>query len=376
MLTGAGLLLRSLWHLQGEGTGFDARQVLTAKVSISAREYNDARAAAFFEQLTTRLRAAPGVTAVGASGWLPVVDAGGLWGFRPEGGIFPEGRWPSAVPQQVTPGYFAAVGLPLIQGRDILPTDRDGTPYVAVVSRKFAEQSWPSANPIGKRFRLGPDSIYLTVVGIVGDIRSRGFGDTPEPTMYFPHAQAAKSAYVAPRAMAILLRSGGDPLTYAATIRNAVRALDPTAPVSEVRSLERVIATSIENRKFSTALLTGFAALALLLAGIGTYGVISYSVSQRTYEIGVRMALGAERERVIALVMWEGMRMAGLGLIIGLAGSIAMSRLIRSMLVGVTAFDAPTFAAVALLLGLVAIAASSIPARRASGVSPVEALRG
>jgi putative ABC transport system permease protein len=379
MLSGAGMLLRSLWHLQDAGLGFDPRGVLTAKVSISAREYDDARSAIFYEQLITRLSAIPGVRAAGAAGWLPVVDAGGLWGYQPEGGNYPEGRWPSAVPQQITPGYFKAMGMHIVAGRDVSANDRENGLYVAVVSQKFAAQSWPGEDALGKRFQLGGSGsdapAKITVVGIVDDLRARGFGDVPEPTMYFPYAQTAKAEYYMPRPMALFVRVDGDPLTYTAAMRKEVHALDRTAPVAEIRSLEQVAGLSIALRRFNTTLLAAFAALALVLTGIGTYGVISYGVSQRRFEIGVRMALGAEGHAVMRLVMSEGLRLAAIGLVIGLFASIAVGRAIRAMLVGVAAVDVPSLVLPALLLVIVAAVASLLPALRALRVNPLEALR-
>jgi putative ABC transport system permease protein len=376
MLSGSGMLLRSLLHLQRAGMGFEPTGVLTARIAILQRAYDDARSAQFYGQLLERIRAIPDVMAVGAAGWLPVVDAGGLWGYRPEGGIYPDGRWPSAVPQQVTPGYFAAIGLPLLSGRDISEADRNGASLTAVVSRRFADQSWPGVDPLGKRFRLGGDTPLVTIVGVVGDFRSRGFGDEPEPTMYFPYAQSGVSAYVMPRNMVLVIRTAGDPSRLAPTVRGIVRSLDATVPVSEVRTLEAVVETSVANRRFSTALVLGFAALALILAGIGTYGVIAYGVTQRTFEIGVRQALGAERGAVLGLVMREGLALCASGLVIGLAGSIATGRLIRALLVGVSTFDWVTLGVVCLLLAVVSVLACLIPARRAMAVSPTEALRG
>ena len=375
MLSGAGLLLRSLAHLRANDLGFTPGGVLTAKVSIP-QDVDEARTTAFYARLVERLRAIPGVRAAGAAGWLPVVDAGGLWGFQPESGNYPDGQWPSAVPQQITPGYLAAAGQPLRDGRDVLPTDGPDAPLVALVSESFAKLAWPGRRAVGRRFRLGGDSPYTTVVGVVADIRAGGFTGTPEPAMYFPHAQAMHNAYFLPRAMAVLLRTTGDPARLAPAVRAAVRALEPSAPVSEVRTLEAVVATSVASRRFSTSLLAAFAALALLLAGIGTYGVISYGVSQRAFELGVRMALGAERGTVLRLVVIEGLRMCAVGLAVGLAGSVLVARAIRAMLVGVSPVDLPTLGGVCVVLLGVAVLASLVPARRAMGVDPTAALRG
>ncbi len=373
-LAGAGMLLRSLWHLQNSDLGFDPRGTLTAKVALSAREYNDTRSALFFDQLLERLRQLPGVRAAGASAWLPVVDAGGLWGVQQEGKPASV-QWPMAVPQHVTTGYFRAMGIPIVAGRDFTGSDRIGSPFVAIVSKSFAERLWPGENAIGRRFQLGGPSPLMTVVGIAGDFRSRSFTDMPEPTMYFPYAQAAKSAYYAPLAMAILLRVDGDPLAMERALRDAVRSIDRTVPVSDVRTLEAIVGTSVSTRRFNTALLAGFALLALALAGIGTYGVISYGVSQRSHEIGVRMALGAESRSVLLLVMSEGVQLCGLGFAAGLVASVVVGRAIRALLVGVPPIDGPTLAATALALAIVAMFATAVPARRALGVNPSETLR-
>ena len=375
MLSGAGMLLRSLAHLRANDLGFDPHGVLTAKVSVR-QSLDDARTVDFYTRLVDRLRHVPGVRAVGAVRWLLVAEGGGLWGYRPEGGEYPDGRWPLAVPQDVTPGFLTAAGLPLREGRDVAETDVADAPLVAVVSERFARAAWPNARAVGRRFRLGGDTPFVTVVGVVGDVRAHGFADTPEPTMYFPHAQSAKSAYVVPRAMALLLRTSGDPTRLANAVRATVRELDPTVPVSEVRTLDDVVATSVASRRFSTTLLAAFAALALLLAGVGTYGVISDGVSQRAFELGVRMALGAERRAVLRLVLWEGLRMCAAGLAAGLLGAVLVARAIRAMLVDVSPVDPPTLLGVCAALLAVAVLASLVPARRAMRVDPTAALRG
>jgi putative ABC transport system permease protein len=374
-LAGAGMLVRSLWNLQNNDLGFDPRNVLTAKIALWQRAYDDRRTDAFFAQTLARLRAAPGVRSAGAIGWLPVVDAGGLWGFEAEGKPFPPGRGPSAVPQQATPGALGALGLPLVQGRDFTDADRDGALPVAIVSERFAQSIWPGENVLGKRFKVLGPAPMLTIIGVVRDIRARGFADTPEPTMYFPFAQSSKSSFFMPRNMTVLVRASVDPATLGPAVRDIVRALDKTAPVSEIRTLEQVVGTSVSNRRFNTALLAGFAALALLLAGIGTYGVISYGVTQRSFEIGVRMALGAADRSVVALVMSEGIRLAVVGLITGLALSVVVARTIRAMLVGVAAVDVPSLLITTLLLIVVAATATLLPARRALRVSPLDVMR-
>jgi len=374
-LAGAGMLVRSLWHLQSNDLGFDPKDVLTAKVALSAREYSEQRTTVFFTEMLRKLKSLPTVTSVGAIAWLPVVDAGGLWGFEAEGKSYPPGGLPAAVPQYVTPGALQAIGLKLVAGRDFTDDDRVGALPVAIVSEAFAKLTWPGEQALGKRFHLAGPAPLLTVVGIVRDIRSRGFGDTPEPTMYFAIAQSAKNAFVMPRNMALVVRTNGDAWTIAPALRATVRSLDKTVPVSEIRTLEQIVGTSISNRRFNTALLAGFALLSLVLSGIGTYGVISYGVSQRSFEIGVRLALGAGDRSVVALVMSEGLRLAAFGLGLGLAASMAVARAIRAMLVDVSAIDLPSLGLTVTLLVLVALAATLAPAVRALRVNPLDVIR-
>ncbi|MEX2285258.1 MAG: ABC transporter permease [Gemmatimonadota bacterium] len=377
MLSGAGMLLRSLLNLQRADLGFDSRSALTVKVSPLQSSYDEAKSIVFYDQLLERVRAIPGVQYAGAAGWLPVTGAGGLWGVLAEGQSYERMvQGPTGVPQQVTPGYFDAIGIRLVSGRDFSDQDRETGPYVGIVSQAMAEQLWPNANPLGKRFRLGGAETYMTVVGVVNDIRSRGFTDTPEPTMYFPYPQTARSAYVMPRSLSLIIRTSGDPLLIASQVRSIVRSLDPAVPVSDIRTLEQVVGTSVANRRFSTGLIAAFAGLALVLAGIGIFGVISYGVSERRFEIGVRMALGAERGKALALVVGDSLRMALLGIALGLFGAAATARVIRSMLVGVSTVDMPTLLAVSGLLIVVVIVATILPALRAMSVDPTDALRG
>jgi putative ABC transport system permease protein len=376
LLAGAGMLLRSLLHLQSAALGFEPRSVLTAKVSLTPGRYDDTQAIAFFTQVLERVRALPGVRAAGAAGWLPVVDAGGLWGVLAEGQSYDSlAQGPTAAPQQVTPGYFSTMGIHLLRGRDFTEHDHATGPYVAVVSEAMARALWPDADALGKRFRLGGGNTYMTVIGIAGDIRARGYADTPEPTMYFPFSQTATTAYFMPRSMTLVVRSAVPPLSLSTSVRNAVRSLDATVPVSDMRTLEQVVGTAVASRRFSTTLIALFALLALLLAGMGIFGVVAHGVLERTYEIGVRIALGAERANVLALVVADSTRMAAAGMLLGLLGAAAVARTIRSLLVDVPLLDVRTLLGACAALGVVVFVATVLPARRAAAVDPTKTLR-
>lgn len=377
LLSGAGLLVRSLVNLQGADLGFEPAGALTLRVSPSGPQYTDARTALFYTQLLERVRAIPGVRSAGAARWLPVVDAGGLWDVWIEGVTVRTERTPAAVPQDVTPGFLSAAGMRLIAGRDFTAHDHADAPLVAIVSRGFARAMWKDDHVLGRRFRLGArDSAWMSVVGVVDDIRARGHADTPEPTFYMPHAQTVRSSYYVSRSMALVVRTTGDPMGIVAAVRRVIAELDPAAPVSGVRTLEHIAGSAIANRRFSTALITGFAALALLLAGVGIFGVVSYSVSERTFELGVRMALGADRSRVMGLVVRDAALLAVTGVVIGFAGSAALGSGMRSLLVDVPRVDVATMSVVALVLMGVALIATLLPARRAASLQPTDVLRG
>jgi putative ABC transport system permease protein len=378
MLTGSGLMLRSLWSLQATDMGFDQVNALTARISLPSQSYKPAQRVRFYDDLVTRLRAAPGVKHAAMMYWTPVVDGEDGWSIMIDGRVIKNiGDSPTATPEQVTPGYFAAMGIPLVSGRLFEERDRMGTPYVCVVNETMAKQLWPGENAVGHTIKMF-DSVapWVTVVGVVRDIRQTGAQGKVPLTMFFPYAQAESSAYYTPASMTVLLRTSGDPVALAGSVRQAVHELDATVPVSDVRTLDDAVGSAFAGRRFSTLLLAGFALLALALTGIGIYGVISYGVSQRTYEIGLRMAMGAGAGAVLRLVISEGVRLAVIGLAIGLAGGVALSLIARSLLVGVAAFDAPTMLTVSGVLLAVAALASFVPARRAVGVSPTEALRG
>jgi putative ABC transport system permease protein len=376
LLTGAGMLVRSLIHLEETDMGLRPHGALTAKVSLTSSAYNDEQSIRYFGDLLTRVRAIPGVRVAGASRWLPVVDVGGLWDVVIEGKRFPPAQTPTVEPQEITPGWIAAMGMTILRGRDFTDADRLGAPLVGIISETMAKRYWPDADAVGRRFRLGGrDSMWVTVVGIVRDMQARGPGETQEPSMYLPYLQVKQSGYFVSRSMSLVIRTDGDPPAIVNPVRAAVADIDRRVPVSAVRTLESVVATATANRKFSTTLLAAFSLLAVLLAAVGIYGVMSYSVSERTFEIGVRMALGAERSRVLGLILGGGVRLAVIGIAIGLLGAAAMTRSIQSLLVGVPTIDFRTMASVAVGLCAVAALAAYLPARRATRVAPSEALR-
>jgi putative ABC transport system permease protein len=384
LLTGAGLMMRSMWKLQSIDLGIRPERVLTMRVSFPEPRPtpNDPDGPSrtivqFYRDLTERVQALPGVRSVGVVGDLPIGDGNSMWSILVDGAPQVEvAQAPSAMPQQVTPGYFRTLGIPVLRGREFTADDREGAPLVALVNETMAKQLWSGKDAIGGTVRmLNPTAPWATVIGVVKDVRSAGYQAEVPPTMYFPHAQAGTSAYYTPAAMNLVVKTDGDPLAVASPVREIVRALSPATPVSQLRTMESVVAASVASRRFSTSLLAGFAALALLLAGIGIYGVIAYDVSQRTYEIGLRMALGARSGQVAGLMVSRGIRMVALGLVLGLAGSVGVTGLVRSLLVDVSATDPLTLAGVIVVLAVVALGAAWVPARRASAIDPMVALR-
>jgi putative ABC transport system permease protein len=384
LLTGAGLMIRSLWKLQSIDLGFKPEHVLAMRVSfpeprgqISDPSGPQRTIAQFYRDLTDRVQALPGVRSVGAVGDLPIADGNSIWSILIDGSPqMPVSQAPSAMPQQVTPGYFRTMGIPVLRGREFTTEDRADTPLVALVNETAAKKLWPNKNPIGGTIKmLDPSAPWATVIGVVKDVRSAGYQEDVPPTMYFPHAQAGQSAYYTPAAMNLVINAEGDPQALTAPVRQLVRQLSASTPVSQVQTMEAVVAASVASRRFSTELLAGFAALALLLAGIGIYGVIAYDVSQRTYEIGLRIALGARSGQVAGMMLGRGVRMVALGLVLGVAGSLAVTGVLQSLLVDVSRLDPVTIGGVVVVLAIVAAGAAYLPARRASAVDPMVALR-
>lgn len=377
MLSGAGLLVRSLIKLQAIDLGFDPSQVLTMQLTLPAKKYTDTTADQFYRQLLERVSHVPTVNSAAAVSYLPISGSDNGWSILVDGKVVKTiAEAPAARPEHVTPEYFRAMGIRLVRGRAFTEQDRMGAAPVAIISDGMAKKLYPGVDPIGRTLKMFSDAApWVTIVGVAADVRARGFQKEIPPTMYFPYSQSGQSAYGIPRTMTLIVRAPGNVSRLTAPVRKIIREMDSLVPVSQVATMDDVVGNSIASRRFTTALLAGFAALALVLAGIGIYGVISYGVSQRRYEIGVRMAMGASNGSIVRLVMSEGARMTVAGLAIGLLGALVVERSLASLLVGVTSTDAPTLAVVCLLLAAVGACACLIPARRATGVSPTEALR-
>jgi putative ABC transport system permease protein len=377
MLAGAGIMLRSLWSLQGTELGFEPAGVLTAQLALPPAQYPQDRTVSFYERAVAGLASSPGVVAAAAVQALPIADGGSRYSVMIDNVVLRNiSESPSPAPQQITPDYFRVMGMGMAAGRAFTAEDRLGAPFVAIVNEALARELWKGVSPIGHTIKMFNDAApWATIVGVVKDARVEGITEPVPPMMFFPHAQATRSNYSASQTMSLVVRTQGRPETVAPVLRDVVRKLEPAVPVARLRSMEDVVASSIDSRRFSTALLAGFAALALILAGIGIYGVIAFSVSQRTYEIGLRVALGAQRGSVATLVLRQVLAMTGAGAVVGLIGAVAVTRAAKSLIVGVSAFDIPTLLAAAGLIAVVALVACSVPVRRALAINPTEALR-
>jgi predicted permease len=371
LLAGAGLLARSFVRLLGENRGFEVDPILTVLVDLPRYSYPDARSqAAFQRQALARLQALPGVIEAGGIDDLPLTPDRDSSSFLVAGRepLLPD--MPEAQTRSVTPGYFRTMGIPVLRGREILATDTAEAPPVLLINESLARRDFPGEDPVGKRLSLSvsPPS-WATIAGVVADVRDLGLEAHPEPEMYFPFEQSPLS-YIN-----LVTRVTGDPARLAAPVRNALRGLDKGLPLPDVSPMRSVLAASIAQRRFILLLLALFAAIALALAAVGVYGVISYAVARRTHEIGIRMALGARRADVLRLVIGRSLGLTVCGVGAGLAGALLLSGLMASLLYGVPPTDLPTFAGVALLLSGVAALASYLPARRAMAVDPGVALR-
>ena len=371
LLVGASLLIRSFARLTSVDPGFVAERVLAFRVALPPTSYpEDHNRIAFYDRLIERLRTMPGVEAAGMVQQLPL-RGGYVLSFEIQGRAPARpGDELSANHRAVSPDYFTAMGIPLLRGRSITERDAQGAPMVAVVDQAFVQRHFPDEDPIGRGIDIGngTDGFY-EIVGVVGDVRHGGLDATAAPTMYVPHDQDVFSS------MWMIVKTAGEPSALANAARQAVREVDSGLPAFSMTPLTDVIGESVAERRFAMLLLGIFALVALFLAAVGLYGVVAYTVSQRTQEIGLRMAIGAEPGDVLRMVIGGGMKLASIGVAIGIAGALALASLIASMLYGVTAFDPASYAVTAGVLLAVAALACWIPARRAMRVDPLVALR-
>lgn len=372
LLVGAGLMFGSFVRLQAVPTGYDSANVLTVPLDLPDARYSVERRRAFFESVRTRIGGIPGVEYVGATSTDPLRQ----WGFSND--VTPEDRAAQSAEggfmqagwRSVTPGYFRAMGIPLLHGRVLTDADGASSEQPVVITRSMASSLWPGESAIGKRlFWGGTDGVPHTVVGVVGDIRDVQLDAEPEPIMFIPYGEVPVPG------MTLIVRTSGGRSSVAAAVRREIQAEDRQLPLPEIRSISENRAAAVAEPRFRMLLLGGFAAAALLLATLGVYGVMAFAVRQRTREIGVRIALGAHARRVFALVLKQGMVLAGIGVLLGLVGALAFTRVLQSLLFGISATDPAVLIAVALLLGVVTMIGAYLPARRAARIDPVVALR-
>jgi len=373
LLAGSGLMIRSFWRLVTVDPGFDPHNVLTMSVSLPSTKYSTTPARnAFFQDVLDRVATLPGVTAAGAVNMSPVSGGCVTYSFQVEGR--PSARAeesPEAEFEIISPGYFRAMGVKLLRGRYFTNQDRSGAPGVATISQALARRYWPNEDPVGRRIHGEWSAGGLTeIVGVVSDTRDIALAAAPQPQLYLPYLQFENYGY-----MTLAVRPSSNPLELIHPIEAQVWAVDKDQPVADVMTVEEVLSKSVAEPRFRTLLLGIFAGLALCLALVGIYGVMSYTVTQRTHEIGIRMALGAERGNVLKLVVRQGLALTLMGLGAGLLVALALTRFLVSFLYDVRATDPVTFVAVSLALAAAGLMASYIPARRATKVDPMVALR-
>jgi len=369
LVIGATLTVKSLLRLEAVNPGFNPDGVLTASLTLPEATYPKApQIINFYKALLGRLKSTPGIKSASMVSDLPFSNSKSAESIIVEGATPPaEGHKPVVFFRRIDPTYFETLQVPKLKGRFFDERDPAGGP-VAIINQSMARRCWPGEDPVGKRFG-GDAKTWITVVGVIADLHQTSLVDAPDMEAYFPHAELPEAS------MAVVIRTSLDPLRLSPSLRSAVRELDKELPVSEIGTLTGNIAHSTRERRFTAALVAGFAALALVLAAVGIYGLVSYTVASRTREIGVRMALGAGRSTILGMVLKRALLLGGAGVAIGAAGGFALTRLLRSLLFGVSATDPAVFAGVSLFLVAVAALAGYLPARRAARVDPLIALR-
>jgi putative ABC transport system permease protein len=378
LLMGAGLLIRSLVRLQEVNPGFRADHVLTMQLSLPQARYPGLKVGLFYEQLLGRITQLPGVQTAGICRFLPLSGNDASLNFQIEGQPrLNDADQPRAKYRTASGGYFAALGIPLLGGRLFDARDNQQTPKVVIINQVAARRYWPNDNPIGKRSLSGlDDDQWSTIIGVVGDVKHASLDADTNPETYYHYLQIPPEAMnLAEATMALAIRTGGDPSAAASAVRRELRTLDPSQPIFNVHSMQDLLEGSVAQPRFRTFLVSTFAGLALVLAALGLYGVVAYSVSQRTTELGIRVALGAQPGSILKLVIFHAAGLAAIGVSIGIAVTLAGRRIFSRFLFGVSATDPVTLGAASLLILLVALAASLGPALRAAKVDPAVALR-
>jgi putative ABC transport system permease protein len=376
MLAGAGLLLRSFIRLTSVHSGFHADRVLTLSVELPPTRYRGPTEwERFFNRLIAELRSVPGVEAAAAVSGLPLNENGGSVGFHAEGQPVPRDNEHSYVIYRlVTPGYFDTIGIPLIDGRDFTSADRPATAKVVIVNQTFATRYWPGERAVGKRVAFTPQPTaddWTTVVGVVGDTHHWSLAEAVDVQLYVPYTQ--EPDWYPPGQIA--LRTSVDPVSVAAAARERIRAIDPQIPVSDIQPMNEIVSKSVAAPRFNLTLLGMLSLSALVLASIGIYGLLAFSVALRTREIGVRSALGASRRAIAVMILGDGLRLTAAGILVGLAAAFAATRWLNALLFQIEPHDPITFIGIPALLLSVAAVACYVPARRAARVDPLVALR-
>jgi putative ABC transport system permease protein len=374
LLVCAGLLIQSLWRLRHVSPGFESQNLLTFVVGIPEVKYPTEKQEKFYRDLVARIESLPGVRSASSIIPLPLNGDAFVISFETEGRPVAKGNQPSADFFAIEDGYFKTLGVSMLKGREFTERDNKGAPPVIIVNQAFAQKFFPGEDPLRKRIKPGISTdedkpAMREIVGVVSDVRNRNLSSELRPGYFLPAAQIPFNQ------MTLLVRTTNDPHSLITAVQNEVHAMDKEVPVFNVKTMDEYISATVASPRFNATLLMIFAAVALILTIVGLYGVMSYSVAQRTNEIGIRMALGAQTRDVLRLIVSQGFKLVLLGLAIGLVGAFALTRVIASLLFGVTTKDPLTFAAVAGLLALVALLACYIPARRATRLDPLHALR-
>jgi putative ABC transport system permease protein len=373
LLIGSGLMIKSFLRLQEVDPGFRTDNLLTLKVLLPEEKYKEPeQIVAFFRQTLERLRALPGVKDASAASYLPFTGLAAATDFTIEGRPAPPpGQGHGVDVRVIDPGFFQTMGIPLLKGRTFTEREATQASNVVIINETMARQYWPGEDPIGKRVVIDMTDplVPSEIVGVVGDVKHEGLDKEVRAMAYWPHPQLPYPF------MNLVIRTQSDPAGLVAAVEREVQAIDKDQPITDVHTMEELLSESVSRTRFSTFLLSIFAAVALVLAAVGIYGVMAYAVTQRTHEIGIRMALGAQASDVLKMVVGQGMILALIGVGVGLIAALALTRVISSLLYGVSATDPVTFGAIALLLAGVALVACLIPARKAAKVDPMVALR-